>query len=175
MHYAASRKVAVSFPDGVTEIFLLHNPSDPTMALTLIQPLTEMSTRNIPWRVNAAGVWAWKCLIPSCADFLQIPRSSNPPPRSPKGFTQLSNLPSLCTLKFSYNIQNILKPLILFSSFSVPSKIQPHKSCHILAATAGFSNKSYLERRENTTVISKYPNDIFFAHQQMHFIKLGKI
>jgi len=46
-HCATSRKVAVSIPDGVTGIFLLHNPSGRTMALGLTQPLTEMSTRNI--------------------------------------------------------------------------------------------------------------------------------
>ena len=54
-HCAVSRKVAGSIPDGVTGIFHLHNPSDRTMALGLTQPLTEMSTRNISWGVNAAG------------------------------------------------------------------------------------------------------------------------
>jgi hypothetical protein len=48
-HCATSRKVAGSIPDGITGIFLLHNPSDCTTALRLIQPLTEMSTRNISW------------------------------------------------------------------------------------------------------------------------------
>jgi hypothetical protein len=37
---------AGSIPDGVTGIFHLHNPSGRTMAFGLIQPLTEMSTRN---------------------------------------------------------------------------------------------------------------------------------
>ena len=32
-----------------------HNPSDRTIILGLTQPLTEMSARNIPWGVNAAG------------------------------------------------------------------------------------------------------------------------
>jgi hypothetical protein len=50
-----SRKVAVSIPNGVNEIFHLHNPSGHTMALVLTQPLTEMSTRNISWEVRAAG------------------------------------------------------------------------------------------------------------------------
>jgi len=31
------------------EFFYWHNPSGPTMALGLTQPLTEMSTRNISW------------------------------------------------------------------------------------------------------------------------------
>ena len=37
-------------------IFHRHNPSDRTMALGSTQPLTEMSTRDIFWRVKAAGV-----------------------------------------------------------------------------------------------------------------------
>jgi hypothetical protein len=43
-HYATSRKVAVSIPDEVIGFFSLPNPSSRTMA----QPLTEMSTRNLP-------------------------------------------------------------------------------------------------------------------------------
>jgi hypothetical protein len=46
---AEGRKVAGSIPDGVTGIFLLHNPSGRTMALGLTHPLTEMSTSNISW------------------------------------------------------------------------------------------------------------------------------
>jgi len=46
-HYATSRKVAGSIPDGVTGIFHWHNPPGRTMALGLTQPVTEMSTRNI--------------------------------------------------------------------------------------------------------------------------------
>jgi hypothetical protein len=37
-----------------------HNPSGRTMALGLIQPLTEMSTRNNSWRIKAAGAWGWQ-------------------------------------------------------------------------------------------------------------------
>jgi hypothetical protein len=47
--YFIGRKVAGSIPDGVIEIFCLHNPSDRTMALESTQPLTEMSTRSISW------------------------------------------------------------------------------------------------------------------------------
>ena len=47
-HCATSRKVAGSIPYGVIGIFHWHNPSGRTMALGLTQPLTEMSTRNIP-------------------------------------------------------------------------------------------------------------------------------
>jgi len=54
-HCATSRKVAGSIPDGVIRIFHWHNPSGRTMVLGSTQPLTEMSTRNISWRVKAAG------------------------------------------------------------------------------------------------------------------------
>jgi hypothetical protein len=47
-HCGTSRKVAVSIPDKVIEFFNLHKPSSPTMALGSTQPLTEMSTRNLP-------------------------------------------------------------------------------------------------------------------------------
>jgi hypothetical protein len=41
---------------GVIGIFHWHNPSGRTMALGSTQPLTEMSTRNISWGVEAAGM-----------------------------------------------------------------------------------------------------------------------
>jgi hypothetical protein len=46
-----------SIPDGVAGIFHSVNPCGCTIALGSIQPLTEMSTRNISWgreRVKAA-------------------------------------------------------------------------------------------------------------------------
>jgi hypothetical protein len=45
-------------PDGVIGIFHCHNPSGRTMALELIQPRTEMSTRDISWRVKGAGAYS---------------------------------------------------------------------------------------------------------------------
>ena len=54
-HCATSRKVAGSISDGIIGIFHWHNPSSRSMALGLTQPLSEMSTRNISWGVNAAG------------------------------------------------------------------------------------------------------------------------
>jgi hypothetical protein len=39
----------------VIGIFHGHNPSGRTMVLGFIQPLTEMSTRNISWGIKAAG------------------------------------------------------------------------------------------------------------------------
>jgi hypothetical protein len=49
-HYATSRKVAGSIPDDDEAIrfFNSPNPSSRTMALRSTQPLTEMSTRNLP-------------------------------------------------------------------------------------------------------------------------------
>jgi len=52
---ATSRKVTGSIPDGVIGIFHWHNPSGRAMGLGLTQPLTEMSSRKIPWVVKAAG------------------------------------------------------------------------------------------------------------------------
>jgi hypothetical protein len=46
-HYATSPKVAGSNPDEV-DFFSLPNPSSRIMALESTQPLTEMSTRNVP-------------------------------------------------------------------------------------------------------------------------------
>jgi hypothetical protein len=57
-HCATSRMVAGSIPDGAIGIFHWHKPSSRTMALESTQPITEMSTRNISWRVKAAGAMA---------------------------------------------------------------------------------------------------------------------
>jgi hypothetical protein len=64
-----SRKVASSTPDGVTGIFHRYNPSGRTMPLGLIQPLTEMSTRNNSW--GKSGRYVGLTLPPSCADCLE--------------------------------------------------------------------------------------------------------
>jgi hypothetical protein len=50
-HYATSRKVAGSIPD-VIGFFNRPNPSSCTVALGWTQPLTEMSTRNLPAEVK---------------------------------------------------------------------------------------------------------------------------
>jgi hypothetical protein len=44
-------------PDEVIGFFILHNLSSHTMALGSTQPLTEMSTRNLP---GDKGWWACK-------------------------------------------------------------------------------------------------------------------
>jgi hypothetical protein len=47
-HYGTRRKVAVSNPEEVTGFFNLPNPSSRNMALSSTQPLTEISTKNLP-------------------------------------------------------------------------------------------------------------------------------
>jgi hypothetical protein len=42
-------------PDCVIGIFHGRNPSGHTMALGMTQPLTELGTRNISWRVRVAS------------------------------------------------------------------------------------------------------------------------
>ena len=54
-HCSTSRKVAGSIPDGVIGIIRCHNPSGRTVTLVSTQPVTEVSTRNFPWGVKAAG------------------------------------------------------------------------------------------------------------------------
>jgi hypothetical protein len=59
-HCATNRRVAGSNSRWCHGIFHWRNPSGCTMALGLIQPLTEMSTRNISWGVKAADVEGWQ-------------------------------------------------------------------------------------------------------------------
>jgi hypothetical protein len=47
-HYAKSLKVLGSIPDEVIGFFNWPNPSSRTMVLGSTQPLTEMSTKNLP-------------------------------------------------------------------------------------------------------------------------------
>jgi hypothetical protein len=47
-HYATSQKDTGSNPDEVTGFLNLPNPSSRNMALGSTQPLSEMSTRNLP-------------------------------------------------------------------------------------------------------------------------------
>jgi len=71
-HDATSRKVAGSIREVVTETFHWHNPSGHTMGLGLIQPLTEMSTRNISWGVKAAWSYGWQSYHLHVLDCLEI-------------------------------------------------------------------------------------------------------
>jgi hypothetical protein len=49
------RKIAGSIPDVVIGLFILHKPSSRTMALASTQPLTSVSTRNVPESKSAPG------------------------------------------------------------------------------------------------------------------------
>jgi hypothetical protein len=64
-HYPTSRKNVCSFPVEVIEFFNWSNPSSRTMALESTQPLTDMSTRNLPggkgWRVCRADSLTADC------------------------------------------------------------------------------------------------------------------
>jgi hypothetical protein len=48
-HYTTIGKVAGPIPDEVIGFVNWSNPSSRTMALGSTKPLTEMSTRNLPW------------------------------------------------------------------------------------------------------------------------------
>jgi len=52
--FVALRKASGSIPDCVTGIFHLHNPSGRTLVQGCTQPLKEMNTGNISWRVKVA-------------------------------------------------------------------------------------------------------------------------
>jgi hypothetical protein len=59
-HYATSRQLVGSIPDGVTGIFRWHNHSGRILFLGKTRALTEMSTRNISWGLKAAGAYSWQ-------------------------------------------------------------------------------------------------------------------
>ena len=112
LHSATSRKVAGSIPDGFIGIFHWHNPSGRTMAPELIQSLTEMSIRNIFWRVKAAGAYSWQpyhlhvpvVLISGSLNLLE-----------PSGSTQASQGVALSFRLLYLTFCRILKLWILFS------------------------------------------------------------
>jgi hypothetical protein len=54
-HYATSREVEGLNPIEVDFFFNLPNPSSCTMALGSTQPVTEMSTRNLPGGKERTG------------------------------------------------------------------------------------------------------------------------
>ena len=76
-HCATNRKV-VGLILTVIGIFHWHNPSSRTMALGSIQPLTEISTRNISWGRKGSWCMGLTTLPPSYAERLDI-REAQPP------------------------------------------------------------------------------------------------
>jgi hypothetical protein len=57
---ATNRQVAGFFHNGVIGIFHWYKPSGRTMALGSTQSLTEMNTKNVSWRIEAAGAYGWQ-------------------------------------------------------------------------------------------------------------------
>ena len=53
------RKVAGWIADYSTGSFHWPNPSCRNMTVSSIQPLTEMSTKNIPWEGRGGGKTCW--------------------------------------------------------------------------------------------------------------------
>jgi len=90
-HCATNRKLAGSIPNGVIGIIHWYNPSGRNLLL-------QMSTRNISWGVNAAGVWGWQpyhFYVPIVLNGMMAPTSWN---------TQVLSRPeqSLLYLYFSF-------------------------------------------------------------------------
>jgi hypothetical protein len=54
------------------------------MALGSTQPLTEMSTRNISWRVNTAGAYGWQPTTFTC----RLSRNLGASTWNPKGLSR---------------------------------------------------------------------------------------
>jgi hypothetical protein len=80
-HTTTSRKVAGSIPDEVIGFFNWPNPSSLIMALGSTQPLTEMSTSNLPGWQRAAGAWDWqphRHLWADCIENVVTSTSHNP-------------------------------------------------------------------------------------------------
>jgi hypothetical protein len=56
-HYATSWKIAGSISNGVIGVIHWFNLASSTMAMGLTQPLKEISTRDIFWKVKAASLY----------------------------------------------------------------------------------------------------------------------
>jgi hypothetical protein len=54
-HYAMIRNMVGSIPDEVIQYFYSPNPFSSTVAQVLTQPLTDMSTRNLPGTKRGAA------------------------------------------------------------------------------------------------------------------------
>jgi hypothetical protein len=104
-HYATSRKVAGSNSDEVIGYFNLPNTSSRTMALGSTQPLTEMSTRNLP-----VGISSQRRIRFQLADFNQ------------------SEANHITTLENKAGPRNITWTLTCESSYTLQFRVQLHHS-----------------------------------------------
>jgi hypothetical protein len=82
-HRAASWKVAGSIPDEDTGFFNWPNSSSRTVALGLTQPLTEISTRHLPWDkgqpARKADNLTAICLLSGKCGSLDVSQPCGPP------------------------------------------------------------------------------------------------
>jgi hypothetical protein len=80
-----------SIPDELIWFFNWPNPSSRTVALGSTQPLTEMSTRNLPGGQRAGGAWGWPHRH-LWADCLEQRYSTENTRRHRRGYVKLKNI-----------------------------------------------------------------------------------
>jgi hypothetical protein len=128
---ATSRKVVCSIHDDVFRIFRWNNTSGRTVALGVIQPVTEMSTRNISWGGEGGRYVGLTTLPHSCADDCLEIWESQPPGTlrvCPRLYRNCFTLFLLVTL-FHYIILSVFV-VIIFVYFY---KLCHFKKCYFLA------------------------------------------
>ena len=101
-------RLRVRFQTLSFEFFQGHNPSGRTMALGVTQLLTEMSTKNISWRVKAAGTHGWQPYQLHMSDILKS-RSLNllEPSEHVLAFNGIDFLYSYLCLVYVFNPDSI--------------------------------------------------------------------
>ena len=120
-HCTTCWKFVGSIPDGVIGIFHWHNRCGHTVALELIQTVTEMSTRNISRGTKVASAWGWQTYN------LHMPivmKSGNLNLMEPSGPVQACNRGWRKTGKANSHIQCLLTGLCRGSA--VHGGIWPH-------------------------------------------------
>jgi hypothetical protein len=66
-----AKRSRVRFPLRSLNFYILRNHSNRIMTMGSTQPLTEMSTRNLPRVWNATGTYGWQPYRHLCADCLE--------------------------------------------------------------------------------------------------------
>jgi hypothetical protein len=89
-----SREVVGLTPDGDFESFHCLHPSGPTMTLESTQPLTEMSTRDLPWGSKGGRCVGLITIPPPCADCKKFWK--------PETSGAVSAYPRVCRESFSF-------------------------------------------------------------------------